>query len=77
MLKETEKGMIQVAFEIVKVTRQRGDRMFGIMHPYDGRLLEWRDISPTGNHRVDTDIGADGTCLVESKALAELIVSKL
>lgn len=66
-----------MGFEIVKVRRQRGDRMFGIMHTYDGKLLEWIDINPTGNRRIDEDIGADGTCLVESKALAELIVAKL
>ena len=66
-----------MAFEIVKVVRQSGSEMFGVMNSYDGRLLEWRDIYPTGNRRIDADIGADGTCLVESEALARLIVSKL
>lgn len=66
-----------MAFEIVKVVRQSGATRFGIMNSHDGRLLEWGDINPTGDQRIDADIGADGTCLVKSEALAELIVSKL
>lgn len=66
-----------MALEIVKVRWQGGSVVFGVMHTYDGKLLEWGDINPTGNQGIDSDIGADGTCLVKSEALAELIVSKL
>ena len=48
-----------------------------IKHNYDGRFLEWRDVSPTGIKEVDENIGCDGSVVVHKQSHAEKIVEKL
>lgn len=58
---------------------QQGRRIpdFIIKNNYDGRFLEWRDVSQTGIKEVDENIGCDGSVVVHKKAHAEKIIEKL
>ncbi len=48
-----------------------------IKNNYDGRFLEWRDVSPTGIKEVDENIGSDGSVVVHKYTHAEKIIEKL
>jgi len=48
-----------------------------IKNNYDGRFLEWRDVSPTGIKEVDENIGLDGSVVVHKYTHAEKIIEKL
>jgi hypothetical protein len=50
---------------------QQGRRIpdFIIKNNYDGRFLEWRDVSQTGIKEVDENIGCDGSVVVHKKLM--------
>jgi len=48
-----------------------------IKNNYDGRFLEWRDVSATGIKEVDENIGSDGSVVVHKQSHAEKIIEKL
>lgn len=48
-----------------------------IKNNYDGRFLEWLDISPTGIKEVDENIGCDGSVVVHKRSHATKIIEKM
>lgn len=73
-----------MSFEICKAEvygfrNKKGNRVpdYIIKNGYDGRFLEWQDVSNTGIKEVDENIGCDGSVVVHKRSHAEKIIEVL